>query len=80
MELEQILSIAKLVIGIAAASTSREPIVLAALAGLVAGALSMAVGDYIKKPFDLDRLFRIIRRNLMPLGNMQDPDMCSPVS
>lgn len=42
-----ILSTASLAIGIAAASVSREPIVLAALAGLVAGALSMAAGEYV---------------------------------
>lgn len=42
-----ILSTASLAIGIAAASSTREPIVLAALAGLVAGALSMAAGEYV---------------------------------
>lgn len=42
-----ILSTTSLAIGIAAASTTREPIVLAALAGLVAGALSMAAGEYV---------------------------------
>jgi VIT1/CCC1 family predicted Fe2+/Mn2+ transporter len=36
-----------LAIGIAAASTTREPIILATLAGLVAGALSMAAGEYV---------------------------------
>ncbi len=41
-----ILSTTSLAIGIAAASTTREPIVLAAIAGLVAGALSMAAGEY----------------------------------
>jgi VIT1/CCC1 family predicted Fe2+/Mn2+ transporter len=42
-----ILSTASLAIGIAAASNSREPLVLAAVAGLVAGALSMAAGEYV---------------------------------
>lgn len=42
-----ILSTTSLAIGIAAASTTREPIVLAAAAGLVAGALSMAAGEYV---------------------------------
>jgi len=42
-----ILSTASLAIGIAAASDVREPIVLATLAGLVAGALSMAAGEYV---------------------------------
>jgi VIT1/CCC1 family predicted Fe2+/Mn2+ transporter len=42
-----ILSKASLAIGVAAASSTREPIVLATLAGLVAGALSMAAGEYV---------------------------------
>jgi len=42
-----ILSTASLIIGVAAASTTREPIILAGVAGLVAGALSMAAGEYV---------------------------------
>lgn len=42
-----ILSTASLVIGVAAASATREPILLAGLAGLVAGAFSMAAGEYV---------------------------------
>lgn len=42
-----ILSTASIAIGVAAASSTRGPIVLAALAGLVAGALSMAAGEYV---------------------------------
>ena len=42
-----IISISSLAIGVAAASTAREPIVLATVAGLVAGALSMAAGEYV---------------------------------
>ncbi len=42
-----ILSTTSLVIGVAAASATRGPIILAAVAGLVAGALSMAAGEYV---------------------------------
>ncbi|MFH6771428.1 VIT1/CCC1 transporter family protein [Gaetbulibacter aestuarii] len=42
-----ILSTASIAIGVAAASSTREPVVLATLAGLVAGALSMAAGEYV---------------------------------
>lgn len=42
-----ILSTASIIIGVAAASTTRDPIVLAGVAGLVAGALSMAAGEYV---------------------------------
>jgi VIT1/CCC1 family predicted Fe2+/Mn2+ transporter len=42
-----LLSVAGLVIGVAAANASRAALVTAGLAGLVAGAMSMAVGEYI---------------------------------
>ena len=42
-----IVSTAALVVGVAAASATREPVVIAAFAGLVAGAASMAVGEYV---------------------------------
>ena len=42
-----ILSTTSLAIGVATASHTRSPIILAALAGLVAGALSMAAGEYV---------------------------------
>ena len=42
-----ILSTASIIIGVAAAVTTRESIVLAGIAGLVAGALSMAAGEYV---------------------------------
>ena len=42
-----ILSTTSITIGVAAATNTRGPIVLAALAGLVAGAMSMAAGEYV---------------------------------
>jgi VIT1/CCC1 family predicted Fe2+/Mn2+ transporter len=42
-----LISISSLVVGVAAAQTARQPVLLAALAGLVAGALSMAAGEYV---------------------------------
>lgn len=42
-----IISTSSLIIGFAAACSSRYPIILAGLAGLVAGALSMAAGEYV---------------------------------
>ena len=57
-----LISTGSLVVGVAAASASREPVVVAALAGLVAGALSMAAGEYVSvssqsdtEQADLDR-------------------------
>jgi VIT1/CCC1 family predicted Fe2+/Mn2+ transporter len=42
-----IVSTASLVIGVAAASAARSEILLAGVAGLVAGAMSMAAGEYV---------------------------------
>lgn len=42
-----IVSTASLIIGVAAASASQEQVLIAGLAGLVAGAMSMAAGEYV---------------------------------
>jgi vacuolar iron transporter family protein len=42
-----IVSTASLIIGVASASTTQENILLAGIAGLVAGAMSMAAGEYV---------------------------------
>jgi VIT1/CCC1 family predicted Fe2+/Mn2+ transporter len=42
-----IVSVAGLVLGVAGATTARGPIFTAGLAGLVAGAVSMALGEYV---------------------------------
>ncbi len=42
-----LISTSSLVVGVAAAQTDRAPVLLAAVAGLVAGALSMAAGEYV---------------------------------
>jgi VIT1/CCC1 family predicted Fe2+/Mn2+ transporter len=42
-----IVSTASLIVGVAAAGSGRDAILLAGLAGLVAGALSMAAGEYV---------------------------------
>jgi VIT1/CCC1 family predicted Fe2+/Mn2+ transporter len=42
-----IVSVASLVIGVAAANSSRTVVVTAGVAGLIAGAMSMATGEYI---------------------------------
>jgi VIT1/CCC1 family predicted Fe2+/Mn2+ transporter len=42
-----IVSVASLVIGVAAADSSRSAVMTAGLAGLIAGAMSMGVGEYV---------------------------------
>jgi len=42
-----LISTSSLVVGVASAQAARGPVLLSALAGLVAGALSMAAGEYV---------------------------------
>ena len=42
-----IVSIASLVVGVAAAGGARSSVLVAGIAGLVAGAMSMAAGEYV---------------------------------
>lgn len=65
-----IISISSLAIGIAAASSTREPIVLATVAGLVAGALSMAAGEYVSVSSQTDTENADIEREKIELQTM----------
>ena len=65
-----IVSISSLAIGVAAASLTREPIVLATVAGLVAGALSMAAGEYVSVSSQTDTEQADIEREKKELKEM----------
>ena len=70
-----IISISSLAIGIAAASSTREPIVLATVAGLVAGALSMAAGEYVSVSSQTDIEKTDIEREAKELKEMPDEEL-----
>ena len=70
-----ILSITSIAIGIAAASNSREPIVLATIAGLVAGALSMAAGEYVSVSSQTDTEKADIAREAQELEDMPEEEL-----
>lgn len=70
-----ILSTASLAIGIAAASDTREPIVLATLAALVAGALSMAAGEYVSVSSQTDVEKADIERETQELAEMPEIEL-----
>lgn len=70
-----IISISSLAIGIAAASTTREPIVLATVAGLVAGALSMSAGEYVSVSSQTDTEKADIEREIHELATMPDEEL-----
>jgi VIT1/CCC1 family predicted Fe2+/Mn2+ transporter len=70
-----ILSTASIAIGVAAASSTREPVILAALAGLVAGALSMAAGEYVSVSSQTDVEKADIEREKQELEEMPDLEL-----
>ena len=70
-----ILSTASIIIGVAAASSTREPIVLAGVAGLVAGALSMAAGEYVSVSSQSDIETADLNRERMELETMPEEEL-----
>lgn len=65
-----ILSVSSLAVGVVAADASREAIILATLAGLVAGALSMAAGEYVSVSSQTDIEKADIEREAIELEEM----------
>ncbi|MDG1573434.1 VIT family protein [Robiginitalea sp. M366] len=70
-----ILSTASLAIGVAAASDTRTPVILATLAGLVAGALSMAAGEYVSVSSQTDLEEADIEREKEELRTMPEMEL-----
>lgn len=70
-----IISVSSLAIGVAAASTLRDPIALATLAGLVAGALSMAAGEYVSVSSQMDTEKSDIAREAEELRTMPEVEL-----
>lgn len=70
-----IISISSLAIGVATASSTREPILLAAVAGLAAGALSMAAGEYVSVSSQTDIEQADIKREEMELLEMPEEEL-----
>lgn len=70
-----IISISSLAIGVAAASSTRDPIVLATVAGLVAGALSMSAGEYVSVSSQTDIEKADIERERKELEDMPEIEL-----
>lgn len=70
-----IISIASLAIGVSTASVTRDPILLATVAGLVAGALSMAAGEYVSVSSQTDIEKADIEREKKELEEMPEAEM-----
>ena len=70
-----IISVSSLAIGVAAASATRDPIILATVAGLVAGALSMAAGEYVSVSSQTDTEKADIEREKIELKEMPEEEL-----
>lgn len=70
-----ILSTTSIAIGVAAASADRAPMILAALAGLVAGALSMAAGEYVSVSSQSDIETADLKREIQELETMPELEL-----
>ena len=67
-----IVSTASLIVGVAAAASSKSEVLLAGVAGLVAGAMSMAAGEYVSVSSQADTEAADLERERSELKN--DPD------
>jgi VIT1/CCC1 family predicted Fe2+/Mn2+ transporter len=70
-----IVSTASLVVGVAAAETSRESILIAGVAGLVAGAMSMAAGEYVSVSSQTDTENADLDRERKELATTPDAEL-----
>jgi vacuolar iron transporter family protein len=71
-----ILSVSSIAVGVASASTSEAPVVVAALAGLVAGALSMAAGEYVSVSSQSDIEQADLARERKEIEEMPEVEEC----
>jgi VIT1/CCC1 family predicted Fe2+/Mn2+ transporter len=69
-----ILSTASLVVGVAAASTAVSDVLIAGVAGLVAGAMSMAAGEYVSVSSQADTETADLAREAAELRNQPGPE------
>jgi VIT1/CCC1 family predicted Fe2+/Mn2+ transporter len=70
-----IVSVAGIVIAVAGATTARGPIFTAGLAGLVAGAVSMALGEYVSVSSQRDSERAQIRQEKRELADTPDAEL-----
>ena len=70
-----IISVSSLAIGVTAASSTTEPIILATVAALVAGALSMAAGEYVSVSSQTDIEKADIKREQKELEEMPEEEL-----
>jgi vacuolar iron transporter family protein len=67
-----IVSTASLIVGVAAAAASRSDVLVAGIAGLIAGAMSMAAGEYVSVSSQSDTEKADLARERAELANQPD--------
>ncbi len=67
-----IISTASLIIGVAAASATRDPVLISGVAALIAGALSMAAGEYVSVSSQADAEKADLARETKELAETPD--------
>ena len=72
---DAIVSTASLMIGVAASSASKEAILVAGVAGLVAGAMSMAVGEYVSVSSQRDSEKADVKRERKELADAPESEL-----
>ncbi|MBP9918071.1 MAG: VIT family protein, partial [Dermatophilaceae bacterium] len=70
-----IVSIAGLVMGVAGATTERQAVLTAGVAGLVAGALSMGVGEYVSVSTQRDTEHALLEKERRELREMPEAEL-----
>ena len=70
-----IVSVAAIVVGVAGATTATGPILTAGLAGLVGGAISMALGEYVSVSSQSDSERALIAKERQELRDMPDEEL-----
>lgn len=70
-----IVSVAGIVVGVAGATSGRTPIVIAGVAGLVAGALSMAAGEYVSVSTQRDSERALLEKERIELQDMPEEEL-----
>jgi len=70
-----IVSIAGLVVGVAAATTAKGPILTAGIAGLIAGAVSMALGEYVSVSTQRDTELALLEKERIELAEYPDEEL-----
>jgi vacuolar iron transporter family protein len=70
-----IVSVAAIVVGVAGATTAPAPILTAGIAGLVGGAVSMALGEYVSVSSQSDSERALIEKERLELATMPEAEL-----